>query len=148
MIRLENKKWMILCAIGGALMLIGSTVGDVGFFATIFAIITSEVPELAPILNLILRIFNYIALGGGVSVIIGVIIVAIGKYGIGKFIISLGAGMGLIGLIVYIITGIYAGTLSSELLTWMIVLLTLNGGFGFLGVILTIIGRFKLKKPE
>lgn len=100
------------------------------FFATIFAIITSEVPELAPILNLILRIFNYIALGGGASVIIGVIIVALGQYGIGKFIISLGAGLGLIGLIVYFIAGIYAGTLSSELLTWMIGLLALNGGFG------------------
>ncbi|TFF93341.1 MAG: hypothetical protein EU543_03845 [Promethearchaeota archaeon] len=145
---MENKKWMVLCAIGGVLMLIGSTVGDVGFFATLFDIITSEVPELAPILNLILRIFNYIALGGGASVIIGVIIVALGQYGIGKFVISLGAGLGLIGLIIYFIAGIYAGTLSSELLTWMIGLLALNGGFGFLGVILTIIGRFKLKKPE
>lgn len=120
MVKLENKKWMVLCAIGGVLMLLGSTVGDVGFFATLFAIITSEVPELAPILNLILRIFNYIALGGGTSVIIGVIIVALGQYGIGKFIISLGAGLGLIGLIVYFFAGIYAGTLSSELLTWMI----------------------------
>jgi len=119
-VKLENKKWMVLCAIGGVLMLLGSTVGDVGFFATLFAIITSEVPELAPILNLILRIFNYIALGGGTSVIIGVIIVALGQYGIGKFIISLGAGLGLIGLIVYFFAGIYAGTLSSELLTWMI----------------------------
>jgi len=147
-IKLENKKWMILCGIGGILMILGSTVGDVSFFATIFAIINDANPALAPILGLILRVFNYIALGGGISVIIGTIIIALNHYGIGKFIISLGAGMGLIGLVVYMITGIYVGTLSIELLMWMIGLLSLNGGFGFLGVILTIIGRFKLKKPE
>lgn len=146
--KMENKKWMIFCGIGGILMIIGSTVGDVSFFATIFAIITDANPTLAPILGIILRVFNYIALGGGISVIIGTMIVALNHYGIGKFIISLGAGMGLIGLIVFIITGVYAGTLSSELLIWMIGLLSLNGGFGFLGVILTIIGRFRLKKPE
>ncbi|TXT62971.1 MAG: conserved membrane protein of unknown function [Promethearchaeota archaeon] len=145
---MENKKWILLCLIGGILMIIGSVVGDVTFFAMVFSILEDANPDLAPILNLVLRIFNYIALGGGASVIIGSIIVAIGQYGIGKFIISLGAGMGLIGLIVYLITGIYAGTLSSELLTWMLSLVSLNGGFGFLGVILTIIGRFKLKKPE
>lgn len=145
---MENKKWMILCVFGGILMIIGSTVGDVAFFRTIFDLITDVNPDLAPILDIVLRIFNYIALGGGISVIIGVLILALNQYGIGKFIISLGAGMGLIGLIVFLITGIYAGTLSSELLTWMIGLIGLNGGFGFLGVILTIIGRFKLKKTE
>ncbi|MBD3214847.1 MAG: hypothetical protein GF311_19705 [Candidatus Lokiarchaeota archaeon] len=145
---MENKKWIVLCIIGGILMIIGSVVGDVTFFTMVFSILEDANPGLAPILNLVLRIFTYIALGGGASVIIGSVIVAIGQYGIGKFIISLGAGMGLIGLIVYLISGIYAGTLSAELLIWMLSLISLNGGFGFLGVILTIIGRFKLKKPE
>ncbi|MBD3195700.1 MAG: hypothetical protein GF317_11625 [Candidatus Lokiarchaeota archaeon] len=145
---MENKKWIAICIIGGIFMIIGSTVGSVSFFATIFGIASGLAPELQPIFNIVLTVFTYIALGGGVSVIIGAIIVALDHYGIGKFIITLGAGMGLIGLIIYIITGIYGGTLTNDLIAILINLLTLSGGFGFLGIILTILGRFKLKKED
>lgn len=145
---MENKKWMILCIVGGILMILSSTIGGISFFITVSNIITEEVPELAPILNLILQIFNYIALGGGISVIIGTIIVVIGQYGVGKFIIGLGAGMGLIGLIIYIITGIIGGTLANQLMAIILNLISLSGGFGFVGVLLTILGRAKLKKED
>lgn len=145
---MENKKWMILCVIGGILMIISSTVGGISFFVRISGILTDIEPQLAPILNIILQIFNYIALGGGVSVIIGTVIVALDHYGIGKFIIGLGAGMGLIGLILHIIMGIIGGTLTNELMTIVLNLISLTGGFGFVGIILTIFGRFKLKKED
>jgi hypothetical protein len=145
---MENKKWMITCIIGGILMILSSTVGGISFFVTVSNIITEEVPELATILNIILQVFNYIALGGGISVIIGTIIVAIGQYGIGKFIIGLGAGMGLIGLIIYIITGIIGGTLANQLMAIIFNLISLSGGFGFVGVLLTILGRAKLAKED
>ncbi len=145
---MENRNWIILCIIGGVLMIIGSTVGGISFFIKISDILTSRVPELAPILNIVLTIFNYIALGGGISVIIGAIVVALDHYGIGKFIIGLGAGMGLIGLIVYLITGILGGTLANDLIALIVNLVSLNSGFGFIGVFLTILGRFKLKKKD
>lgn len=145
---MENKKWMLTCFIGGILMILSSTVGGISFFITVNEYITDVAPELAPILNLILQIFNYIALGGGISVIIGTLIVALNKYGIGKFIIGLGAGMGLIGLIIFIISGIIGGTLANRLLEIIVNLISLSGGFGFVGVLLTILGRAKLKKED
>jgi hypothetical protein len=145
---MENKKWLLTCIIGGILMILSSTVGGISFFITVSEYITDVAPELAPILNLILQIFNYIALGGGISVIIGTLIVALNKYGIGKFIIGLGAGMGLIGLIIFIISGIIGGTLANRLLEIIVNLISLSGGFGFVGVLLTILGRAKLKKED
>jgi len=145
---MENKKWMLTCIIGGVLMILSSTVGGISFFITVSENITDLAPELAPILNIILQIFNYIALGGGISVIIGTIIVALNQYGIGKFTIGLGAGMGLIGLIIFIISGIIGGTIANRLLEIIVNLISLSGGFGFVGVLLTILGRAKLKKEE
>jgi hypothetical protein len=143
---MENKKWMLTCIIGGILMILSSTVGGISFFITVSGYITTLAPELAMILNIVLLVFNYIALGGGISVIIGTIMVALDHYGIGKFIIGLGAGMGLLGLIVYIITGIIGGTLADQLVAVIVNLISLSGGFGFVGVLLTILGRAKLKE--
>ena len=141
---MENKKWIIICIIGGILMFLGGVVGSVGFFATIFNYLSTWVPQLAPILSAILNIFSAIAAGGGISVIIGAIIVARGSYGSGKFIIGLGAGMGLIGLIIFLITSAVGGTIASEMEG--IISGILNGSYGFVGVILTIIARMKLKE--
>ena len=130
-------------------MLIGSVVGNISFFRTVFALASEELGvEAAQIFSIVLQIFGYIAMGGGISVIGGAIIVAADKYGIGKFIIGLGAGMGLIGLIVFIIIGFISGNIGETFLNLMVSLIGLNGGFGFTGVLLTIISRFKLKKEE
>ncbi|MFX1426283.1 MAG: hypothetical protein ACFFBE_07510, partial [Promethearchaeota archaeon] len=93
---MENKKWIILCIIGGILMIISSTVGSITFFETIFSLLEAVVGEdVANIISLVIQILGYIAIGGGISVIFGAIIVAMEHYRLGKFIIGIGAGMGL-----------------------------------------------------
>jgi len=138
---MEDKKWIVICIIGGLLMLISSVVGSVSFFALVFAEASKRLgPETALVLSIILMIFTIVALGGGISVIIGAILVSREKIGLGKFIIGLGAGMGLIGLVIFLITSILAGTVLA------IASGLINGSYGLLGVVLTIIARLKLKK--
>jgi len=138
---MEDKKWIVLCIIGGLLMLISSVVGSVSFYALVFAEASKRLgPETTLILSIILMIFTIVALGGGISVIIGAILVSREKIGLGKFIIGLGAGMGLIGLIILLITSLLAGTVLA------VTSGLINGSYGFLGVVITIIARLKLKK--
>ena len=142
---MENKKWILLCIIGGILMIIGSVVGSITFFETLFDLIEADVGEdVAKIVSLVIQILGYIAMAGGISVIVGSLIVAMDHYRLGKFIIGIGAGMGLISLLIFLITGIVEGSILEEL--DQIVTETIHGSYGFLGVILTIIARMKLKK--
>ena len=135
-----EKKWVWLCILGGLLMLIASIIGSAAFFALVFGIASDLLgPEAALILSIVLTIFAIIAGLGGVAVIIGVIFVVKDKIGLGKFIIGLGAGMGLIGLIIFIATSIMAGPLA---IVWALI----NGSYGLLGVLLTIFARRKFKK--
>ena len=100
--------------------------------------------DIGPIVGTILSILGYIAAAGGIAVIVGAIIVAMDHYKLGKFVIMLGAGLGLIGLIIMLITGIIAGTAVEEVTG--IVSTIINGSYGFAGVLLTILSRRKLKK--
>lgn len=142
---MENKKWILLCIIGGILMIVGSVVGSITFFETLFDLIEADVGEdVAKIVSLVIQILGYIAMAGGISVIVGSLIVAMDHYRLGKFIIGIGAGMGLISLLIFLITGIVEGSILEEM--DQIVTETIHGSYGFLGVILTIIARMKLKK--
>ena len=142
---MENKKWILLCIVGGILMIISSVVGSISFFETLFSLIEDDVGEdVAKIVSLVIQILAYIAMGGGISVIIGSLIVAMDHYRLGKIIIGIGAGMGLISLIIFLISGVMEGTIIEELEG--IIYGIVHGSYGFLGVILTIIARMKLKK--
>jgi len=135
-----EKKWVLLCILGGIIMIISSLVGSVSFFALVFGIVSDLFgSEVALALSIVLTIFAIIAGLGGIAVIIGVILVTRDKIGLGKFIIGLGAGMGLIGLIIFIITNFMAGPLA-------IVYALISGGIGLFGVILTIFARRTFKK--
>ncbi len=140
---MENKKWVLICIIGGILMILAGTIGNIGFYRTVFNQLSIWYPQIAPVLKLVLQIFSWIALGGGISVIVGAIICGRGSLTLGKFIIGLGTGMGLIGLIIFLITGIYSGTLVSDLNA--IYTDILNGSYGFIGVLLTILARMRMK---
>jgi hypothetical protein len=142
---MENKKWILICIIGGILMIISSVIGSITFFETLFSLIEADVGEdVAKIISLVIQILGYIAVGGGISVIIGALIVAMDHYRLGKFLISLGAGMGLISLIIVFLTGIFEGSIVEDVEG--IISEIIHGSYGFLGIVLTIIARIKLKK--
>ena len=88
-----------------------------------------------------------IAVGGGISVIVGSII-ALKVVGIGKWIIGLGAGMGLIGFLSWLITGIYTGTITGSVTEIVIGLLLGPASYGIIGVFLTIWARRFMKKKK
>ena len=142
---MENRKWILICIIGGILMIISSVIGSITFFETLFSLIEADVGEdVAKIISLVIQILGYIAVGGGISVIIGALIVAMDHYRLGKFLISLGAGMGLISLIIVFLTGIFEGSIVEDVEG--IISEIIHGSYGFLGIVLTIIARIKLKK--
>ena len=146
---MENKKWIFLCILGGSLMIIGSVIGNPTIFMFIYGVAAEHVgSKTQSVLSVILNIFTYIALGGGISVIGGAIFVMMHRYKIGKLIIWIGAGMGMIGLLVFLILQGIEGTLISMLRLEITPLLSLNGGFGFAGIILVVLSRFKMKKSK
>lgn len=141
---MENKKWILLCIIGGILMIISSVIGSISFFETLFNLIKEDVGEdVAEVLSIFIQVLAYIAMGGGISVIIGSLIVAMDHYRLGKFIVGIGAGMGLISLIIFLISAIVEGSILEEMEG--IINGIAHGSYGFLGVLLTIIARMKLK---
>lgn len=143
----EHKKWVWVAIIGGILMFISSIVGSASFFALVFGIASKYLgAEAAMAFFIILIIFSIIAAGGGISVIIGALLVKRDNYKSGKFIIGLGAGLGLIGLIIFLIVSAWTGSLIGDFTA--IIVGTINGSYGFLGVVLTILARMKLKKDK
>lgn len=141
---MEHKKWVILCLIGGALMLVSSIVGRVGFLGTLLSLISEFVgPETQRIIEIVLTVFTFIAAGGGISVIIGALIAGFNSDFIGRIVIGFGIGVSLISLIILLITSIFGGVTIDDLPT--ILLTTFNGIFGLVGVVISIIGRMRLK---
>jgi len=141
---MEHKKWIFLCIIGGGLMLLSSLVGSLGFIGTLLTFIGGLMgAETAEFINLLLIVLGFIAGGGGLTVIIGALIAGFGPDRLGRFIIGLGIGIGLIGLIILIITNLMGGFPLNNL--FAILLSTFNGIYGFTGVILSILSRMRMK---
>ncbi|UCC19809.1 MAG: hypothetical protein JSV62_00595 [Promethearchaeota archaeon] len=141
---MEHKKGVILCIIGGALMLISSLTGRVGFLGTILSLLSGYVgPEIQVVIEIILNVFSFIAMGGGISVIIGALIAGFSSDFAGRLIIGIGIGSSLISLIILLITSIYGGTAINDLP--LILLNTFNGIYGLVGAILAIFARRLLK---
>lgn len=141
---MEHKKWVILCIIGGALMLISSLVGRVGFLGTLLELLAGVVgPNTQRVIEIVLTIFTYIAAGGGITVIIGAIIAGFSSDFAGRLVVGIGIGASLISLIILLITSIYGGTTVNDLP--QIFLNTFNGIYGLGGVLIAIFARRKLK---
>ncbi|MHA1281378.1 MAG: hypothetical protein ACTSVV_06265 [Promethearchaeota archaeon] len=126
-------------------MIIGSVIGNIGFFKLIVDYTSQQIDskEMQMFLTIFLMILSYVATGGGISVIIGSLIAA-KEIRLGKFIIAVGAGMGLIGLIIFLATSIIAGSILSDMLS--ILNGIINGSYEFLAVLLIIFSRRKIKK--
>lgn len=131
-----EKKWLVFCALGGVLMIIGSVAGDVTIYRMIFDFVSDYVSgNISAVFSVLLTILGIIAAGGGFTVLVGTGVIASGHNIIGKIIVGLGAGMGIIGLIIMLVTGAISGTLLERISSL---------GIGFIGVLITITARLKL----
>lgn len=117
-------------------MIIGSVAGDVSVYRMIFDFASDHLTEdLSTVFSIVLAVLGLIAAGGGFTVLAGTGVIASGHSWVGKFIIGLGAGMGIIGLIIILVTGSLSGNPANRIFSI---------GPGFVGVLLTIFARLKL----
>jgi hypothetical protein len=144
---MQNKGAIIACIIGGILMLIASIVGNALAYRMIVDYASKQYPAYKAYLEIFLLICIIIAGAGGVSVIAGSII-TFKIIPIGKWIIGLGAGMGLLGFIMWLVTGIIAGSITGTVLQIIIGLLTGPMSYGIIGVFLTVWARRFIKKKK
>lgn len=118
--------------------------GSVGFYGRLLEIASGFVgPKTQAVLEIILTVFSYIAAGGGISVIVGPLIAGFSSDFAGRFVVGMGIGAGLFSLITLLITSIYGGSSINDLST--ILINTFNGVYGLAGVVISILGRMKLK---
>ena len=141
---MKHKKWVILCIIGGVLMILSSLVGRIGFLGTLITLLYVYVTlEIQQVLEITLTVFSYIAAGGGISVIIGALVAGFSSNFAGRLIVGMGIGASLISLIILVVTSIYGGATVEDLPS--ILLTTFNNAYGLAGVVISIFARRQLK---
>ena len=130
----KNRKAMIIAIFAGVLLLI-SGVSGLATWETIKNFVTANIIDNY-IVQIIFVVLIFIASLGGISVIIGGLLIGKDKIGTGKLFISLGAGLGLIGLLVSIIIAFMENNF------------TVGSFFsvGAIGLILSIVARLMVKK--
>ncbi|MHA2085743.1 MAG: hypothetical protein ACXAEB_07395 [Candidatus Thorarchaeota archaeon] len=142
---MRNKVPFIMVLVGGILLLIEGATGSIGFLSLLQE--ANTIPELADfiwIIDLILWVLLILASGGGITVIVGGYLMTTDRVGTGKFVVGIGAGMGLIGLLIslYPILTAYGVGGVVDFLT------IASQSAGWVGAVLTIIGRQTANKPE
>ena len=130
----KTKSAMILALLAGILLLI-SGISGLATWETIKNFVTENIIDNT-IVQFVFAILIFIASLGGLSVIAGGILIGKNKIRTGKFLILLGAGMGLVGLIFTVAVAYVEGSL------------TLGSFFsiGTIGLVLSIIARSIVKK--
>lgn len=85
---MKNITSILLCFIGGALMIIGSATGSAAFYFYLANLASSYISaEFMPLVATILTILEYISFYGGYSVIVGAVLILINQIRLGKIII-------------------------------------------------------------
>jgi hypothetical protein len=134
---MKNQVPIVLALIGGFLLFQVGWVGSIGFIDDLAAYAVLYFPTMADTITMILTVLLYIASLGGIAVICGGILIAMGRIGTGKFIIGLGAGIGFIGLIIMFIEAYLAGGVAAL----MDVVTLISQSIAWIGVILSILAR-------
>jgi len=130
----KNSKAMVIAIIAGILLLVAGLSGMAAWTAIKDFVIENVTDN--EIVQYVFAILIFIASLGGIAVIIGGLLIGKGKVGTGKFLIMLGAGLGLIGLIFSIVVAYMEENLTI-------------GSFlsiGAIGLILSIVARMLAKK--
>ncbi len=130
----RNKAAMVIAIAAGTLLFVAGVNGAASW-EVIRSIVSTYITDNAEI-QTVFAVLIFVASLGGISVAIGGL--AIGKNFVffGKILISLGAGMGLIGLIVNIILAAVQNSFVAS--TYL--------SAGGIGLILSILARYIIKK--
>ena len=134
MLSMSSKSAVILAFVGGALLIVAGVTGSAGIVGAAIEYLIGQLEgPAADILSIVLQALNFIADLGGVAVIFGGILIYIKRKRFAKFIISIGAGMGLIGFLITLISAFLHGWAYT-----LYFLLIISQSVGWIGVILSI----------
>jgi len=152
---MKNLIWILLCFLGGILMIIGSATGSAVFYVYLANLVSSYISsEFMPLVAAILTVLEYIAFYGGYSVIVGAILILIKQIRLGKIIITVATGFGMLGLVFYVgmwilgYSGIAVNPTVQAILNQMYSLFTYNSGMAFTGTAIAVVGQYEIKKPK
>ena len=134
MLIMSSKSAVILAFVGGALLIVAGVTGSVGIVGTAIEYLIDHLGgPTADLLSIVLQALNFIADLGGVAVIFGGVLIYMERKRVAKFIIGIGAGMGLVGFLIILISAFFHG--------WVYTfsfLLVISQSLGWIGVILSI----------
>lgn len=147
------KNWLLLSLFGGILMIISTTAGNLVFYILFYDFISEYILDefINTTLLITLVVVQVIAESGGIAVIIGTMLISVDHYKYGKFLSSLGTGIGVIGFIFLFLITLYLGLFLVEGAFSITILICGYELIGFIGFILAVISRRKitrLKKKE
>ncbi|WXG44076.1 MAG: hypothetical protein WED04_08595 [Promethearchaeati archaeon SRVP18_Atabeyarchaeia-1] len=139
----DRRIAFLLALIGGACLILAGVSGGVWIYAQAFAAIVLVYPELAGILGLILPILTAIASLGGIAVIIGGVLILGVRLTTGKFLIMMGAGVGILGIFIGLASGLAQGwglvqSAQAVFATYQVI--------GWIGILFAILARFMARK--
>ncbi len=129
----RNSTAMMIATVAGILLSIAGMNGVAAWEAIKTFVTTHIIDNIA--VQIVFVILIFIASLGGISVIIGGLLIGKNKVLTGKFIISIGTGMGLIGLTVSIVVAFMDNSL----------IINRFMSVGWMGLILSIIARVVAK---
>ena len=130
----RNTQAMGIAFVAGIFLIIGGISG-LTTWETIKDFVTTHVTDNS-IIQIVFAILIFIASLGGIAVIIGGLLIGKNNVGLGKFIIALGAGLGLIGLIFSLVITYIEGNFT----------IASYSSIGAIGLILSIVARILAKK--
>ena len=139
--KIDNKLSVILGIIGGSLLITAGIIGSIGFYGTLIELVTPYVPADGLVfIEIALKVLNYLASLGGIAVIAGAILLGMDRERLGKIIIGIGMGTGLISFIIENISLYMQGVLTEE---FMLILVQTPG---WIGTVLALIAPFVTDK--
>jgi hypothetical protein len=130
--REQNKTAAILAILGGIILLIAGVTGAAAWERLgDLAIEITGIEALGTVFQILVVMGSL----GGLLVILGGLLFSWDKVGGGKVLIAIGAGMGLIGLIIFLILTLMSDDPGGNIIGAL--------SIGFVGLILSIIARMK-----
>ena len=130
----SRKIAALLAYLGGTLLLIAGATGSTGIVGTIIEYLIENLGgATADLLSLILQALTFVADLGGISVIIGGSLIINQRPRIGKFIIGIGAGMGLVGFLIILASAFLHGWIN--VINFITII---SQSIGWIGIILSI----------
>nr|MDO8132697.1 hypothetical protein [Candidatus Njordarchaeum guaymaensis] len=133
----------LLALVAGTLMILAGVTGSVGILGFAFAELEAHFPQYATAIGYVLIALTVIASLGGVAVIIGGFLVLGGRVTTGKLFIGLGAGFGLITVVIGLVSGLAQGY---GLYASFIAVFATGQTLGWVGLFLSILARMFARK--